>query len=104
EAAGSDDLIVRVAGPLQEGRIDVDDRPVGRRREKPARRLVVERLGAFRPHRRRRRRPTSTDASGVAHLRPTNSSIAAIVSSGELKLGQWPVVFKTTNSLPSMCS
>ena len=77
-----DEVLARVARPAQERLVDLDDRPVGRRRQVAAGRVLVEVLGALREQ--------VVARPGTAPVRGS-ASIAAMVSSGALRFGQWPV-------------
>ena len=85
----ADQLLRRVAGPAAEGGVGLEDAAVGPQREIAARRVLVE---VFEVLRR---------ATSVRHQ--TKARIAAITSSGALRLGQWPVAFRITSLLSGIC-
>ena len=83
----------RISDPCCEGGVDLDDAAIGPDREIAARRIFVEIFEIL----------SGGVTGAVAGSRhQTKARIAAMVSSGALRLGQWPVAFMTTSLLPAI--
>ena len=87
--ARAEDVVGRPAGPGAEGAVDLDDPAVGQRGEVAHRRVLVEigRVLLEQPV----QRPRRVDAGGIgtrAAHGERNARMAAVVSSGALRLGQ----------------
>ena len=93
----------RADTPVQstKGLVDSRDGPVRQRRQVPARRVVVEVLDALLEQRVVARRGTHRGAV-TALPGARNPWIAAIVSAGALRFGQWPVAFMLHEPLPGI--
>ena len=87
--APADEVVTLVAGPREEGLVDLDDRAVGVGRQVAAGRALVQRLGVVGEERVvERLEGLTADRSLGAGQAPTNASIAAVVASGALRFGQ----------------